>query len=79
MFRGALRASRQEIRQQHEEFLPRVLAATRGSTVEFPNRDPVFHNVFPLASAATFDLGRYPMGRTNAGHSVSLVWAKRWR
>lgn len=64
VFRGVVPTSRQEIRQVHEEFLPRVLAVTRGSTVEFPNGDPVFHNVFSLASAATFDLGRYPMGRT---------------
>src|SRR5262245_26245097 len=62
-YHGALPTSRQEIRQEREEFVPRVLAVTRGSTVEFPNADPVFHNVFSLASAATFDLGRYPMGR----------------
>lgn len=64
VFKGALPVSRQEIRQEHEAFLPRVVAVTRGSTVEFPNSDPVFHNVFSLASAATFDLGRYPMGRS---------------
>ena len=43
--------------------MPRVVAATRGSTVDFPNVDPFFHNVFSLSSASTFDLGRYPMGR----------------
>ena len=64
VFRGALPVSHNEIRQEHEEFLPRVLAVTRGSTVDFPNGDPVFHNVFSLASAATFDLGRYPKGRS---------------
>ena len=42
---------------------PRVVAVTRGSTVDFPNADPFFHNVFSLSSASTFDLGRYPMGR----------------
>lgn len=64
VFRGVLPLSHHEIRQEHEEFLPRVLAVTRGSTVDFPNGDPVFHNVFSLASAATFDLGRYPKGRS---------------
>jgi plastocyanin len=63
-YRGVLPTSRHEIRQEHEEFVPRVLAVTRGSTVEFPNADPVFHNVFSLASAATFDLGRYPKGHS---------------
>jgi plastocyanin len=65
-FRGALPVTREEIRQENESFVPRVLAITRGSTVEFPNRDPFFHNVFSLSSAATFDLGRYPSGRSQA-------------
>lgn len=63
-FTGALPAMTREIRQVHEEFVPRVVAVTRGSTVAFPNVDPIFHNVFSLASAATFDLGRYPQGRS---------------
>jgi hypothetical protein len=62
-FRGTLPISRQEIRQENEAFVPRVLAVTRGSTVDFPNGDPFFHNVFSLSSASNFDLGRYPMGR----------------
>lgn len=62
-FKGVLPPSRQEIRQHNEAFLPRVLAVTRGSTVDFPNGDPFFHNVFSLSSASNFDLGRYPMGR----------------
>jgi len=62
-FKGVLPASHQEIRQEHEAFVPRVVAVTRGSTVDFPNADPFFHNVFSLSSASTFDLGRYPMGR----------------
>jgi plastocyanin len=65
-FTGALAASRTTIRQEGETFLPRVVAATRGSTIDFPNGDPVFHNVFSLSSAATFDLGRYPMGRSKS-------------
>jgi plastocyanin len=48
------------IRQTNEEFVPHVVAVTAGSTVEFPNDDLIFHNVFLLSRAATFDLGRYP-------------------
>jgi plastocyanin len=48
------------IRQTNEEFVPHVVAVTAGSTVEFPNDDLIFHNVFSLSRAATFDLGRYP-------------------
>ena len=65
-FRGALPPTRSELRQEHETFLPHVLAITRGSTVDFPNDDPIFHNVFSLSSAATFDLRRYPRGESRS-------------
>src|SRR5687767_5133680 len=48
--------------QDDERFTPHVLPVLRGSTVDFPNADDVFHNVFSLSSARTFDLGRYPRG-----------------
>ena len=35
-----------------------------GRRSSFPNDDPVFHNVFSLSSASTFDLGRYPRGQS---------------
>jgi plastocyanin len=65
-FAGALPVTRAEIRQEHESFSPRVVAVTRGSTVEFPNFDPYFHNVFSLSGAGTFDLGRYPDGQARS-------------
>lgn len=65
-YRGTLPISRQEIRQEGEAFVPRVLAVTRGSTVDFPNADPFYHNVFSLSGAANFDLGRYPKGRSRS-------------
>ncbi len=52
--------------QRGEQFVPRVLAITVGSTVDFPNSDVTFHNVFSLSAARTFDLGRYRPGRTGA-------------
>lgn len=54
------RAVRME--QRHESFVPHVLPILKGSTVEFPNGDPIYHNVFSLSKAASFDLGRYPRG-----------------
>ena len=63
-FKGALPVSRVELHQQNETFVPHVLAITRGSTVDFPNDDPFFHNVFSLSSAASFNLGRYPRGKS---------------
>ena len=65
-FKGALPASRVELHQENETFVPHVLAITKGSTVDFPNDDPFFHNVFSLSSAASFNLGRYPRGKSKA-------------
>ncbi len=65
-YSGALAASRVSIRQEHESFVPRVVAITRGSTVDFPNGDPFFHDVFSLSSAANFDLGHYPPGQSRS-------------
>jgi plastocyanin len=63
-YRGALAASRAELRQEHEAFVPHTIAITRGSSIEFPNGDPFFHNVFSLSRAANFNLGRYARGST---------------
>ena len=53
--------------QRNETFVPHVLAITTGSTVDFPNSDRIYHNVFSLSKPAPFDLGRYA-----AGHSKSI-------
>src|SRR5213080_128039 len=50
--------------QRNETFVPHVLAITTGTTVDFPNSDKFYHNVFSLSKTQTFDLGRYA-----AGHS----------
>jgi plastocyanin len=48
------------IEQEGLSFKPHVLVVVKGSTVVFPNRDTLFHNVFSLSKTAAFDLGRYP-------------------
>jgi plastocyanin len=55
---------RMAIRQRDETFTPRVVAVTIGSEVEFPNDDPIYHNVFSLSRVKNFNLGRYPRGET---------------
>jgi hypothetical protein len=57
---------RAKIAQRDEQFVPQVTAVTAGSTVDFPNEDPFFHNVFSLSKVSTFDLGRYPSGSSRA-------------
>ena len=36
------------LQQKNKTFEPHLLVVTKGSTVDFPNRDPWFHNVFSL-------------------------------
>jgi plastocyanin len=43
-------------------FLPHVLAVPAGSTISFPNEDPISHNLFSLTPGHTFDLGLYRKG-----------------
>src|SRR5687767_8799435 len=62
----ALPVTTATITQKDEAFVPRVVAITRGSTVDFPNLDPFFHNVFSLSRGAAFDLGRYPKGSSKS-------------
>ena len=52
--------------QKNETFVPHVLAIVAGTTVDFPNSDPTYHNVFSLSKTKRFDLGRYAAGRSKA-------------
>ena len=63
---ATLAPMRAQMRQEDEAFVPRLIAITRGSSVEFPNADPFFHNVFSLSRGATFDLGRFPRGESRS-------------
>jgi plastocyanin len=51
--------------QRNETFVPHVLAITVGTTVDFPNSDNTYHNVFSLRGPR-FDLGRYAAGRSKS-------------
>ena len=50
------------IDQRNLAFFPHVLAVRVGTTVDFPNNDRVFHNVFSWRDGKKFDLGMYPKG-----------------
>jgi plastocyanin len=56
------------LQQKNKTFEPHLLVVTRGSTVEFPNRDPWFHNVFSLFNGKRFDLGLYEAGTSRTVH-----------
>jgi len=61
---------RYRLAQKNKSFAPRVLAIPAGSTVDFPNLDSIFHNVFSLSRPTPFDLGLY-----RAGASKSRMFA----
>jgi plastocyanin len=64
---AASRAPRRfTLAQKNKTFQPRVLAVPVGSTVDFPNNDGIFHNVFSLSGPQPFDLGLYRAGDTRA-------------
>ena len=48
-----------KITQRGAQFTPHVLPIVVGTTVEWPNNDDIFHNVFSISDAKEFDLGLY--------------------
>jgi hypothetical protein len=48
--------------QRNLTFVPHVLAVRVGTSVQMPNSDRVFHNVFSFRDGKRFDLGLYPVG-----------------
>ncbi len=59
---GPVQAGRIVLDQRNLTFSPHVLVVRVGSTVDFPNNDRVFHNVFSFRDGKKFDLGMYPKG-----------------
>jgi plastocyanin len=57
---------RARLEQSDTTFSPAVVIVGVGGTVEFPNGDPFFHNVFSYSPTQRFDLGRYPQGETKS-------------
>src|SRR5258708_9441583 len=56
------RARHAEMVQKNKTFIPHVLAITLGTTVDFPNHDPIFHNAFSNYNGQIFDVSLYPPG-----------------
>ena len=54
------------IRQEGKAFLPEINVVVKGSTVDFPNEDKFFHNVFSVSRPARFDLGLYRHGESKS-------------
>jgi plastocyanin len=56
--------ARPKLAQKDQAFVPRVLPVYVGTTVDFPNQDPIYHNVFSASPIKRFDLGKYPRGQS---------------
>ncbi len=65
--RGAGPPLRPAVKQREKEFSPHVIAVRRGTVVDFPNDDRIYHNVFSQTPGAEFDLGLF---RDGASRSV---------
>ena len=62
-YRGpVVRGKAVEIKQENKQFIPRVQVVPVGTSVTFPNLDPIFHNVFSNSPRNSFDLGSYRAG-----------------
>lgn len=62
----AVEPKRATLAQHNKQFEPHLLVIPVGSTVDFPNKDPFFHNVFSLYKGKRFDLGLYEAGKSRA-------------
>jgi plastocyanin len=52
--------------QKNKMFMPHLLPVVAGTTVDFPNVDPIFHNAFSSYNGQIFDVGLYPPGSTKS-------------
>lgn len=59
-------AENPKIVQKKASFNPEILPVLAGTTVDFPNMDNIFHNVFSYSKIKPFDLGLYKSGATKS-------------
>jgi plastocyanin len=58
--------ARQSMEQKGKMFTPHILPIVAGTTVDFPNFDPIFHSAFSSYSGQIFDVGLYPPGTSRS-------------
>lgn len=59
-------SAKPRIASKSKRFDPHVAVVPAGGTVQFPNLDGIYHNVFSLSEKARFDLGLYRNGASRA-------------
>ena len=65
---GSARAGAKTTRMQQssKQFQPKLLIVEKSATVDFPNLDPIYHNVFSVSGGNRFDLGLYRSGSSKS-------------
>ena len=60
---------------KNKQISPRALAVPVGAVVNFPNSDPIYHNLFSVSAPNQFDLGLYKGGesKTKAFEAPGIV------
>jgi len=51
---------------KNKQFSPRSIVVPIGRVVNFPNHDPIFHNIFSVSRPNDFDLGLYKGGASKS-------------
>lgn len=68
--------TRPALSQRERRFAPHVLPVLKGTTIDFPNDDRIFHNVFSLSQNQPFDLDVYPPGESRSLTFKQPGWVK---
>jgi plastocyanin len=68
-------AQTHRVLQKNKRFSPHVSVISVGSTVDWPNLDPIFHNAFSNFAGQPFDTGLYPPGGTQRTRFQREGWS----
>jgi plastocyanin len=52
--------------QKNKMFTPHIMPVLAGTTIDFPNGDPIFHSAFSTYDGQIFDLGLYAPGTSRS-------------
>jgi plastocyanin len=58
--RSTLSGKHAQMLQKDKTFSPHILPISTGTSVDFPNLDPIFHNAFSNFDGKVFDVALYP-------------------
>ncbi len=75
VFAPPVRGKKAVIDQRDKHFVPSWAVVRRGTTIEFPNHDNIYHNVFSRSSGNSFDLGLYNAGEPGKAHRFQTAGA----